>query len=79
MGMHSLGNDLEYAHLPSGINRMFNTPEGWCFGCGTTPVASEAGWAPGAIFVDTDASSGNLLMNTGTKASATWTDFTNPS
>ncbi len=80
MGAHTLPADLEAAGFPTAANKMFKTDEGWAFGCGTTlPSDADVGWAPGALFVDTNASSGNLSMNIGTKASATWKQFTNPS
>jgi len=73
MGMHQLGNDLEFAHLPSGENRMFNTPEGWTFGCGTSVPSAVAGWAPGAMYVDTDAgATSRWHVNTGTNTSCTF-------
>lgn len=72
---HRVQNDLETANFESSI-RMVKTPEGYCYGIGTTVGNGVQGWAPGAIFIDTDAAQGSqVFVNTGSKTSATWTEI----
>lgn len=75
MGMHQVQSNLENAFMTSTV-AAFRTPEGLGFGMGTTVGNGIEGWAPGAIFIDTDASQGSqVYVNTGTKATATWTEI----
>ncbi len=72
---HRTWNDLQTADMPS-TAQFFNTPEGYPFGFGTTVGNGVEGWAPNAIFVDTDASQGSAVYtNTGTKTTAVWTEI----
>lgn len=51
--------------------RLFETPEGFVFGWGTTVGNGVEGWSPGAIFIDTNAAEYSLIFrNVGTKALA---------
>lgn len=54
----------------------FQPDEGYVFGWGTTVGNGIQGWAPNAIFIDTDASQGSgVFTNTGNKTTATWTEI----
>lgn len=73
---HRTQSDLEQAGFTSSAS-MFKGPEGRVFGFGTTVGNGIEGWAPNAIFVDTDASTGSALYtNTGSKTTASWTVIT---
>jgi hypothetical protein len=53
---------------------MIKPGAGRIFGWGTTVGNGIEGWAPGAFFIDTDASAGaNQWRNDGTKTTASWT------
>lgn len=72
---HRTQNDLEHADFKSTFSG-FKSPEGLVLGFGTTVGNGIEGWAPGAIFVDTDAAQGSqVFVNTGTKTTATWTEI----
>ena len=68
MGRHTLQRDLETANF-TGSGKMLLTPEGYLFGWGAAiPDDGAAGWAPGAIFVD---STGAVVYrNDGSKTSS---------
>lgn len=75
MGIHNLPYQMEEAFFKSATNT-FRGPEGLVLGFGTTVGNSIEGWAPNAIFVDTDAAQGSgVFTNTGTKTTATWTEI----
>lgn len=75
MSAHNVQSELENSMMTS-TGSFFKSPEGLTFGFGKTVGNGIEGWAPGAIFVDTDAAQGSQVMvNTGTKASATWTEI----
>lgn len=72
---HRTQNDLEKANFTS-TGSMMKSPEGLVFGFGTTVGNGIEGWAPNALFVDTDASQGSgVFTNTGSITSATWTEI----
>lgn len=72
MSQHRLANDLNLAHLPaSGSAFYVPTASGRLFGWGTTVPSATAGYAPGAVFIDTD--SNVVYLNTGTATSCTFT------
>jgi len=53
------------------------TPEGFLFGwCNGIPAAATVGFAPHAVVIDTALGAGVVYVNTGSKASATWTALT---
>lgn len=67
---HRTQSDLEQADFTSTFSG-FKTPEGLGFGMGTTVGNGIEGWAPGALFVDTDAAAGSqFFVNEGTKTTA---------
>lgn len=75
MGQHRIQSDLEQATFTSSQS-LFNTPEGRVSGSGLTVGNNIEGWAPGAVFTDTDASTGaQVWVNTGTKTTAVWTEI----
>ncbi len=72
---HRTQADLEQSDFKSSAS-MMTGPEGKVFGYGTTVGNSIEGWAPNAIFIDTDASQGSgVFTNTGSKTTATWTEI----
>ncbi len=76
MSQHNIETELEQAAFSSSLS-MFKTPEGLTLGMGTTVGNGIEGWAPGAIFIDTDADSGDQLwINTGTTTTASWQNVT---
>ena len=57
---------------------LFKTPEGRLLGGGTTVGNGIEGWAPGALFVDSNGGTGaKVYRNTGSITTATWTVYTN--
>lgn len=69
---HRTQSDLEAASFTTS-GRMINAPEGYVFGWGTTVGGGLEGWAPGAMYIDTDAAADNhLWLNEGTSSSASW-------
>ena len=75
MGRHQTQSNLETADFKSAFSG-FESPEGLTRGFGTTVGNGIEGWAPGALFQDTDASQGaQIFVNTGTKTTATWTEI----
>jgi hypothetical protein len=73
---HDLPAAVRSARFPTS-HRAFWTPKGFVLGWGTTVGGSyTADWAPGAIYVDTDAAQGaQVYLNTGSKTTATWTEI----
>lgn len=67
---HTIQEELSRAGAFTTNAGLFRTPEGIVFGAGKTVGNGIDGWAPGAIFLDTD--SGTISRNTNTKASASW-------
>ncbi len=75
MAPHRTYADLNKARWPTS-GQIQLTPNGYLKGWGTTVGNSIQGWAPGAMFQDTDASQGaQVYVNTGSKTSATWTEI----
>ncbi|MHC4179718.1 MAG: hypothetical protein ACYSWU_19580, partial [Planctomycetota bacterium] len=69
---HNLQTDLQDAPFTSTVNAI-TTPEGILLGAGTTVGNGIEGWAPGALFIDTDAAAGSQQwINEGTKTTASW-------
>lgn len=69
---HRTQTDLEQAEFRSAFSG-FTSPEGKTIGFGTTVGNGIEGWAPGAIFIDTDASAdAQVWINEGTKTTAVW-------
>lgn len=67
---HRVQTDLENADFTSSFSG-FKGPEGRVFGFGTTVGNGIEGWAPGAIFIDTNAAEFSLVYrNVGTKTTA---------
>lgn len=71
--IHHLQSAVTNAFMDN-TGRMWKTPKGYLRGWGTTVGNGYTnGWAPGAVFQDTNASAGaQLWVNEGTKATATW-------
>lgn len=75
MSAHRLYRDLNKARMPTSGQTHW-TPNGFLKGWGTTVGNGIQGWAPSALFQDTDASQGSqVFVNTGTKTTATWTEI----
>lgn len=69
---HKLQSDLENADFTD-TAKLFSTPNGRVFGWGTSVPSAVAGWAPGALFIDTDAAAGQQQwVNEGTITSCTF-------
>lgn len=73
MSLHNFQDKLERAQLSSTVSGL-KTPEGLVFGAGTTVGNGIQGWAPGALFIDTD--SATMHTNVGTKVTASWQTVT---
>lgn len=72
MGRHNIQDILKTADFTS-TAEMFTGPEGIVFGFGTTVGGGIEGWAPGAIYIDTDAAAGQQFwVNEGTKTTASF-------
>ncbi len=70
--MQQMEYNLQTHIFKSGI-QIFNSPEGYQMGWGTTVGAGFEGWAPGAIFNDGNASAGQQRwVNEGSKTAASW-------
>lgn len=74
MSQHNIQTELEQGRFQSTATKtakLFNAPEGYMFGFGNTvPTDADTGWAPGAIFIDTNAAEGALVYrNVGSVAS----------
>ncbi|MEE9597972.1 MAG: hypothetical protein V3V96_14460 [Acidiferrobacterales bacterium] len=75
MSVANVENELKLASMATSTS-IFKSPEGLVFGWGTTVGNGIEGWAPNAIFIDTDASQGSAVFtNTGSKTTATWTEI----
>jgi hypothetical protein len=73
---HRLQSDLENFTMKS-TGQVFKSAEGYAFGWGTTVGNGIQGWAPSAVFIDTDAGAGvRVYTNTGTKTTASWDTLT---
>lgn len=71
MTVATVENELKIAPMAGSV-AIFNAPEGRVFGWGTTVGNGIEGWAPGALFVDTDSSAGTVYVNSGSKTSASF-------
>lgn len=72
MSMHNLFDKLNRAEMPA-TGEIFKAAAGFVHGWGTTVGNGVQGWAPGAIFIDTNAASPqSVWVNTGSKTAATW-------
>lgn len=72
---HNIQDILENADFEAGSTKtakLFKTPEGYIFGFGNTvPSDAATGWAPGALFIDTNAAEGaQVFRNVGSESSA---------
>ena len=73
---HNLQQQLENVKFDS-AGSFFTTAEGKTWGHGKTVGNGVEGWAPNAVYVHTDGSSGTRwYRNTGSKTTATWTPST---
>jgi hypothetical protein len=74
---HRTQTDLEQAPFTSEGKGM-NTPEGWALAWGKTVPDASTGYAPGCLFVKTNASTpyASVYSNQGTKASSAFTGGT---
>jgi len=73
---HRVQTDLEAKQIFESSFSGFESPEGLCIGFGTTVGNGIEGWAPNAIFIDTNAAQGaGVFTNTGTKTAATFTEI----
>ena len=71
MSAFNLKNELQNGGFPSEM-KMYETSEGFMHGWGATDPVAGDDYAPGATFQNV--TNKKLLVNTGTKASPTWTD-----
>lgn len=72
MSLHNIQDQLSRGAF-TGTFSGLKSAAGYHFGFGQTVGNGIEGWAPGALFVDNDASAGaQLNINTGTAATATW-------
>lgn len=72
MSLHNFQDKLERAHLSDTLSALL-APAGTLFGAGSTVGNGIQGWAPGAIFIDTNAPGGSQIwVNEGTKTAASW-------
>ncbi len=70
---HRLQSDLTLTEMKE-AGSILKTPAGFLIGWGTTVGNGIEGWAPGASFTETDATTGQeVWINTGTKITASWT------
>ncbi|KKN54708.1 hypothetical protein LCGC14_0589770 [marine sediment metagenome] len=70
MSIAVVENELKTAFMASALS-ILDGPEGLCFGRGTTVGNGIEGWAPGALFIDTNAAAGSqFYVNEGTKTTA---------
>jgi hypothetical protein len=77
---HDLQDALEYAYVFNSSGQIIKTLEGAVYGWGTTVGNSAEGWAPNALFVDTDATGGEgVYVNTGSSTTAVWDNLIQPS
>lgn len=72
MNKFHLPRALEHVMFGAGV-KAFKTPEGLTFGAGTTVGGGIEGWAPGALYIDTDAAAGaQRHINDGNATTASW-------
>lgn len=72
MSLHNMQDKLQRGELINTFSG-FKTPAGLMLGWGTTVGNGIQGWAPGAIFIDTDATAGaKMNINSGTISAASW-------
>lgn len=70
---HRMQSLLEGIMIMNPTGRILKTPAGALFGWGTTVGNSLEGWAPGALFIDTDAAAGSQQwINEGSVTTASW-------
>src|SRR3990167_5724169 len=75
MSNHNTYTKLNLAEMPAS-GQSLRAAAGYLLGWGATVGSSLEGWAPGAIFIDTNAAQGSqVYLNTGTKTTATWTEI----
>lgn len=73
MPPHNVMYDIDEANVATATGRSFKTANGYVLGWGTTVGNAVETWAPGAIFIDTNAGAGaRVHVNTGTKTAAVW-------
>ena len=73
MSMHSLQHKLENADFTGTFRGFFVPGSGYYLGWGATVGNSVENWAKGALFIDTDASTGaQFWINTGTSSAASF-------
>lgn len=80
MTTHNVMFEIDEANVATASARAFKTANGYVFGWGATVGSIATGavenWAPGAIFIDTDAAQGSqVFVNTGTATTAIWTEI----
>jgi hypothetical protein len=69
---HQLAYWMENAEMPAKLSA-FKGPNGLLFGAGTTAGNGIEGWAPGALFIDSNGEAGSqVYINEGTKAAASF-------
>jgi hypothetical protein len=73
MGIHNIQNKLQASGAFTTSFSGFKGPEGLCFGFGKTVGNGIEGWAPGALFIDTDSTT--VKYNAGTKTTASWSSI----
>lgn len=73
MSLHNFQDKLERAQLSSTVSAL-KTPEGLLLGAGATVGNGIEGWAPGALFVQTD--NATLHTNVGSATTASWETVT---
>jgi hypothetical protein len=72
---HRTQTDLQQADMDSAVSA-YKTPEGLGYGIGTTVGNGIEGWAPNAIFSQSDGSAAaRIYVNKGTKTTATWVEI----
>jgi hypothetical protein len=73
MTAHRIAQDLKLAHIGDDNFIGPNSDQGRFLGAGITVGGGIEGWAPGAMWIDTDASADQQhFVNEGTKTTATW-------
>lgn len=72
MSVQNIMRQLQAPGCPQ-TGKAFNTDDGWLFAWGIAVPSAVAGYAPGCLFIDTDASAGSTVwVNEGTKTSCTF-------
>ena len=71
MDLHNLYDGLRRAEMPETGKILDSHGNGYLLAWGpTVPVDASVGYAPGCIFIDTNAAAGTVYINGGTKASS---------